>query len=182
MRLRPRQPHTSMVKIGKIALVLLAMMAAGLLLSAFGRHKVVEQPLPFRHDSHMRLEGMQCLYCHINARRSDVAGLPSLKRCMGCHENLKASTFDAKQRQALEPLQKHWTAKAPVAWVKVYDQPDHVRFSHKRHLEKEIACKECHGSVETMEHVEEVIDWTMGRCVSCHMEQQASIDCVTCHK
>jgi hypothetical protein len=55
-------------------------------------------------------------------------------------------------------------------------------FSHNRHVLKGIACKTCHGAVETMDRVQKAVILDMDRCVACHMEKKASIDCLTCHQ
>ena len=170
------------LRIGGMVIALLTLAAGGMLFTAFNHPKAAEQPLAFSHKSHAGGEQIPCLYCHIEARRSAVAGVPTVKLCMGCHASLKVTTSNPQQLQALAQLQAHWEKDQPISWVRVYNQPDHVRFSHQRHLVKGIDCEACHGPVQTMERTQEAIVWTMARCVSCHMEQKASIDCITCHK
>ena len=44
------------------------------------------QPVPFSHKLHAGDYRIDCQYCHAEARRSAYAGIPSIKRCMGCHQ------------------------------------------------------------------------------------------------
>lgn len=135
-----------------------------------------EQPIAFSHKIHAGDYQIPCLYCHTNARRSPVAGIPSVQLCMGCHK------ITAADRPEVQKLHGYWNRKEPIPWVKVYDQPDFVHFSHMSHVQAGIACQECHGPVETMDRIREAVILTMDRCVACHQRRQASLDCATCHK
>jgi mono/diheme cytochrome c family protein len=48
------------------------------------------QPIEFSHVVHAGSYGIDCQYCHADARRSPYAGLPSVERCMGCHKIVAA--------------------------------------------------------------------------------------------
>lgn len=165
----------------RLVLIGVLLLAGGgvLLLTALGRGKAVEQPIPFSHKIHAGQNQIPCLYCHTAARRSAVAGIPSVQRCMSCHRSL---TAEISEKPGVKKLKEYWEKEKPLPWVKVYDQPDFVRFSHKRHVLKGIECQECHGQVEQMEQIVEAVTLNMDRCVTCHMERKASIDCWTCHK
>ena len=164
-------------RIGGLLLILVLLTAAVLLLTASGRQRMVKQPIAFSHKLHAGDNRIPCLYCHGNARRSAVAGIPSVKRCMGCHRSLKG-----KETSEIKKLKAYWQQKAPIPWLRIYDQPDFVRFSHKRHVRKGIACQTCHGEVQKMVQVHQAVTLNMDRCVSCHMQYRASIDCLVCHK
>jgi hypothetical protein len=160
-----------------LGIVALVAVGAGVFLAtAPGRPKSPEQPTAFSHKIHADDNQISCLYCHVNARRSIVAGIPSVQRCISCHQNIPGD------KPGIEKLQAYWERKEPIPWIKVHDQPDFVHFSHKRHVLKEIACERCHGSVETMDVVREEVILNMDRCVACHMERKANIDCLGCHK
>jgi hypothetical protein len=168
----------------RIVVIVLLLVAAGvgvIFLTGSGRGNAVEQPIAFSHKIHAGQNQIPCLYCHANARRSAVAGVPSVQRCMSCHRSLAADK-DTADKPGIEKLKEYWEKEEPIPWVRVYDQPDFVRFSHKRHVLKEITCETCHGPVETMDQIEAVVILNMDRCVSCHMERRASIDCWTCHR
>ncbi|MFQ5802950.1 MAG: cytochrome c3 family protein [Candidatus Methylomirabilales bacterium] len=160
--------------LGTVAIVAVVVWVS--LVTVPGRPKSPEQPIGFSHKIHAGDNQIPCLYCHVNARRSIVAGIPSVQRCIGCHESIPGD------RPGIQRLQAYWNRKEPIPWIKVYDQPDFVHFSHKRHILKGIACERCHGSVEAMDVVREAVTLDMDRCVACHMEREANIDCWGCHK
>jgi hypothetical protein len=43
------------------------------------------QPIDFSHRIHAGENEIPCQYCHVQARRSISAGVPSVNKCMGCH-------------------------------------------------------------------------------------------------
>ncbi|MFQ5742789.1 MAG: cytochrome c3 family protein [Acidobacteriota bacterium] len=133
------------------------------------------QPIPFSHLKHAGELSISCSYCHTNARRSPVAGLPTVKRCMGCHELV------ATDLEGVQTLAGYWDRKEPIPWQKVYDLPDHTKFFHDRHIKRGIDCAVCHGAVRTMEKVRQVRPLQMGWCIDCHRQRDASVDCLTCH-
>ena len=134
-----------------------------------------EQPIAFDHKVHATDNEIPCLYCHSYARRSLVAGVPSVRACMGCHEWVDS------EHPGVETLKEFAENEEPIPWVRVYSTPDFVRFNHKRHVRAGVECRTCHGPVETMERVERVQSLEMGWCVSCHEQRSVSIDCATCH-
>lgn len=136
----------------------------------------LEQPIAFSHKIHAGDFQIPCLYCHANARRSSVAGIPSVQFCMGCH---KITAFDKPE---VQKLKGYWDRKEPIHWLKIFYQPDFVQFNHVAHVRGGIPCQTCHGPVQTMDRFQERVLLTMDRCLACHREREASIDCVTCHK
>lgn len=137
------------------------------------------QPIQFNHSLHTGL-GIQCLYCHTGATRGDSAGLPTLSKCMGCHNQIKV---DNPQK---EKLIAYAEADEPIPWVPVAIMPDFVHFSHAPHLRAGIECQDCHGNVSSMTVAEPQDHQNMGWCLSCHQEQAPErftelSDCSTCH-
>jgi hypothetical protein len=135
----------------------------------------LEQPISFSHKVHAADFQIHCFYCHRYADRSPVAGVPAVKICMGCHELI------ATEKPEIEKLTGFWEEARPIEWLKVYDLPDFVRFTHKRHVRAGVVCGECHGEVETMEQIRRVSDLSMGWCLQCHIREDADIDCLVCH-
>lgn len=132
-----------------------------------------EQPFPFDHSRHAGKLGMDCQYCHSSARRSAVAGIPSLNTCMGCHR------FALTDSPKVQILKKHFDNNDPIQWTKVHDLPDYVRFSHQIHVAAEnaqgqplLACESCHGDVKKMTVAEQWAPLQMGWCVGCHTTAQ----------
>ena len=126
----------------------------------------IEQPIEFPHNRHAGNRdpadaadpsvpakgGMEinCMYCHTYARRSMVSGIPPLRICIGCHQNLPS----VRDTPRIQKLFEYWEAKKPIPWKKVHDLPDFVRFNHERHIQRFVfaqgkpvqeACGYCHG-------------------------------------
>jgi hypothetical protein len=136
------------------------------------------QPIQFSHRIHAGDFEIPCLYCHTQARRSISAGVPSVNKCVGCHNEV------ATDRPQIRLLMSYWENKQPIPWVKVHDLPDFVHFTHKRHVQADIECQTCHGPVQTMEVVSREAPLQMGLCLTCHRENEVEhgTDCLTCHK
>lgn len=135
------------------------------------------QPIAFSHKLHAGDNNINCQYCHTYARRSEIAGIPSVKKCMNCHQRMLKKVNTEKIQQ----LVSFYKNKEPIPWIRIYDLPDHVWFSHKRHIARDVACQTCHGPVETMEVVERQKIFKMRDCLNCHQENEAPTDCLTCH-
>ena len=131
-----------------------------------------EQPIAFSHKVHAGDNEIPCMYCHTQARRSISAGVPSVSKCMGCHNEV------ATERPQIRKLINYWDNKEPIPWIKVHDLPDFVHFTHKRHVLADIECQTCHGPVETMDRIRvtsRALDgsfqldrpWEMGLCLNC---------------
>jgi hypothetical protein len=152
-----------------------------------GKH--VEQPIEFPHDIHVKENGINCLYCHSYARRSKVAGIPPLSKCMGCHLVI------ATDKPRIQQLTEYWEKREPPPWKKVHDVPDFVHFTHEKHLKRFVfdnedlpiervqeVCAFCHGDVKDMTVAEKVKPLTMGFCQRCHQANEGPFDCWKCHK
>jgi predicted CXXCH cytochrome family protein len=163
------------LRIVGIAAGLFAVAVVGFFVPSSGQ-VAPEQPVAFSHRSHAGQNQIPCLYCHVNARRSSVAGIPSVQRCMGCHKITAAS------KPEVQKLKEYWDRKEPIPWRKVTWMADFVFFQHWPHIRAEIQCQTCHGPVETMDRMQQVKVLTMKFCVSCHRQKQASIDCAVCHR
>jgi hypothetical protein len=139
-----------------------------------------EQPLAYSHKVHVEA-GVQCLYCHPNALRSPVAGIPSVEKCMGCHEVMVTDS------PGVQELTGYWERGEPIPWRRVNTQPKFVYFSHQPHMGAGMSCEACHGNVGQMDTVQPVYKMDMGWCLDCHLEQPQEkvarlADCLICHK
>jgi mono/diheme cytochrome c family protein len=137
---------------------------------------VPAQPIEFSHAIHAGSYGIDCQYCHADARRGVYAGLPSVARCMGCHKIVAAQGNPEVQK-----VQDYWNRKQAIPWVRIHKLAGFVYFPHKRHVQVGLPCETCHGPVETMQRVAQVAPLTMGWCVACHAERRGPLDCVVCH-
>ena len=106
-----------------------------------------EQPIAFSHKIHAGDNDIPCQYCHTEARRSPSAGVPSVNKCMGCHNEV------ATESPLIRQVAEYWENKEPIPWIRVHDLPDFVHFTHKRHVQAGVACQTCHGPVETMDKI-----------------------------
>jgi hypothetical protein len=134
------------------------------------------QPIAFDHGIHAGDLALDCTHCHQFVEVSRFPGLPSTDVCMACHEVV------ATDRPEIQKLTQYWEEGREPEWVKVYEVPWHVYFSHKRHVKAGVDCSNCHGDVTVQTPIRQVRSLKMGWCVSCHRENEASTDCWTCHK
>jgi hypothetical protein len=137
---------------------------------------VAEQPIEFPHDRHVAL-GLACLDCHSTADTRAAASIPSLRKCMLCHEKLATEKPGAKK--VLEFAAK----KREIPWKRVYgfSPAALVKFQHAPHLRAKIDCTTCHGDLSKVTLAQVMVKHTMGTCLSCHRERKASEDCAACH-
>jgi len=136
---------------------------------------VSSQPIAFSHRIHAGTNAIPCQLCHTYARRGPVAGIPSVQRCVQCHQTV------TPEEPEVVKLMAYWKDKKPIAWVRVHDLPDFVRFTHKPHVAAGVACQTCHGDVAKMEGAVQTESLSMGWCLNCHKERHAPTDCLVCH-
>ena len=138
------------------------------------------QPIAFSHRVHASA-GIQCLFCHPNALRSPIAGMPSVQKCTGCHTVIDPDSPEIRE------VARYWEAGEPIPWARVVIEPDFVFFSHQPHLSAGLNCETCHGDVGRMETARPAGRMDMGWCLNCHLEQPAEnvarlTDCLACHQ
>lgn len=123
--------------------------------------KALPQPIGFSHLLHAGEVGIDCQYCHSEARKSIHSGIPPLQTCMGCHQEVRLDSPEVQK------IHDHWCGQPkctmaenvfgqpvpdplskPIAWSKVHDLPDFVQFNHSRHVRGGVDCTECHGQVQ----------------------------------
>ena len=141
------------------------------------------QPIEFSHKTHIEKCEMSCEFCHIYARRSINSGAPVMDTCFGCHRVIAGSDEDPqkaiKNQDAIKKLLEFKPKGESIPWKKIHDLPDFVHFSHKRHIQADFDCTECHGeinqydvlSTETM-----ITDLSMGWCMKCHTEGRPAVN------
>ncbi len=134
------------------------------------------QPIAFDHRVHAGEYQIGCAMCHPYAEHSPVAGVPSMASCYGCHR------FASSDKPAIKRVVELYLDGGPIDWVRVDRLPDHVRFTHQRHVLAGVACQFCHGEVERMDVTRGLPRQDMGWCVDCHRNRRASDDCLVCHK
>ena len=143
-----------------------------------GRHeKRPEQPIEFPHSVHVRRKIGCTEYCHESVTTGPVAGLPSVRTCMVCHNTI------ATDRPRIKLITAMRERGEDFVWRRVFDYTPqaHVRFNHAPHIRAEVGCATCHGPIGEGTVAQRNVDLNMGFCVNCHKERKASIDCLTCH-
>ena len=181
---RPSRPHRlRWVVVVAVAIALLAT----LLLLWRGQATAgtpADETLRFDHSKHVAA-GVPCLFCHPGVLEGAVAGIPSLAKCAGCHQNVQVTT--AAGQEQVDILLEHWSKGLPLRWPKVNDQPDFVSFTHRPHIAAGVYCEACHGNVAGMTMARPAYRINMGFCLACHAQQGVEkqdhlTSCATCHK
>ena len=152
--------------------IALALLVASL---ALAQPKPKEQPLPFSHQNHAGTLKLPCKGCHVNPDPGEMMTFAASSKCMQCHSTVKADS------PAIKKLAASAESGKPIKWVRVYEIPSYVQFSHRAHLEAGNTCAECHGKVAEREQLFKEADLSMGGCMNCHREKKASLDCLYCH-
>jgi hypothetical protein len=136
-----------------------------------------EQPLEFPHNIHAGKQIACTEYCHEAVSTGPVAGLPSVRTCMVCHNTI------ATNRPRIQRITAMRERGEDFVWQRVYGYAPsaHVRFNHAPHIRAEVGCATCHGNIAEGTVATRNVDLTMGFCVNCHNEKKASVDCLTCH-
>jgi hypothetical protein len=161
-------------------LFLIALIGLGIFLTYRAVRAAPAQPIAFNHEKHDQA-GVPCLYCHASPARSDVAGIPSIALCMGCHNAI------ATEAEEIQKLVGYWERGEAIPWQPVVVMPDHVYFSHQPHILGGVSCETCHGQVGQMTVLRPVGAMDMGWCLDCHVDQPEEkvarlADCLACHK
>lgn len=166
--------------VGILAFLALVVLVLVGLLGAKNTRAESDQPVTYSHRVHVGA-GIQCLYCHSEANRAPIASIPSVQKCVGCHQAI------ATNKETVQEVLAYWERGEPIPWQRVNKQPDFVYFSHRPHVNAGLNCETCHGDVAQMDTVVPTVEMHMGWCLQCHESQPPEkvarlVDCVTCHK
>ncbi len=142
------------------------------------KQKDIVQPISYNHKIHYTEVGLDCTDCHKGVENDIRATLPSLKVCEACHSEPQGdSPEEAKVVEAVN-------SNTEIQWKRIYRVPEHVFFSHRRHVTAgKIACEECHGKVDelTAPAPRQLVPIKMKNCMKCHDNKSISNDCIHCH-
>lgn len=137
--------------------------------------RVEPQPVPFSHKLHAE-HRITCNDCHRTAETSPRAGLPEANDCMACHQTIAAGAEDIRR------LAQMAHGGASIEWVRVYESPGFVFFSHREHLAAGEKCESCHGDVTRHDVLVQEVSISMNACMNCHRQRGASNECYVCHE
>ncbi len=120
------------------------------------------QPVPFSHEHHVGVLGIDCRYCHTSVETSSFAGLPPTRTCMNCHSQMWVGS------EMLEPVRQSYRTDKPLRWNRVYNLPGFVYFDHSIHVQKGVGCSSCHGRIDEMPFTYQEPTLLMEWCLDCH--------------
>ena len=139
----------------------------------------IKQPISYNHKIHIEAAELSCIDCHIYYEEYASASIPNIEICGECHSDEPISN-SYEEVKLLEFIND----ERLIHWRQIYNVPDHVYFSHRRHVVLgEIECNECHGNVaELITPIDKQdFEMTMDFCMDCHKEHNVTNDCLTCH-
>lgn len=142
------------------------------------------QPIPFNHNLHVAQGKMPCETCHEHAADRPHAGLPAIGVCMDCHKRITPKSAEGAAH--IEGMRRLSKEGGDLLWVRVYELPRHVYFSHQRHTEiAGLECKTCHGDMAALtappaHPIARTLQ--MDNCLACHESRGITNDCAACHR
>ena len=122
------------------------------------------QPVPFSHQHHVGVLGIDCRYCHTSVEQSPFAGMPPTKTCMNCHSQMWVGS------QMLSPVRESYRTNKSIEWERVYNTPGFVYFAHHIHVQKGVGCSTCHGRIDQMPFTQQAPSLLMEWCLDCHRD------------
>ncbi len=137
-----------------------------------------KQPIEFSHKKHRDIE-LPCSVCHQYFEEHASAGIPGGEICMTCH------TVALTQNPEEEKIREYAKQGVEIKWVRLYRVPNHVYFSHRRHVVLgKLECTTCHGGIgESIKPpLGPEVELTMDMCIACHQKMGADTDCYACHR
>jgi c(7)-type cytochrome triheme protein len=170
-------------RVGSIAVAaaaLAAVVAAAIGISRLRAAPLIVQPLSFSHAVHIEAEDMECTECHHGAETGVHAGLPDIRECYECHRTAEGDHPDEPK------VREYARKKQQIPFVRVNRNAGHVYFSHRVHVSlAQMECEACHGDIAALREplgAPTPSLHSMDACIACHRKEQASLECVACHK
>lgn len=154
---------------GKISRILLISSFAFLsLILVLYASQTPEDVLHFDHGLHISEVGVSCDDCHsdIQDQEPGKRSLPDHDICSMCHDVEDSESCGTCHSDPENPVEV-------PAIVGKYEG-----FAHPVHSDLE--CVQCHGQIATSGDSPEIPG--MDNCQSCHLVQDQSLDCATCHQ
>ncbi len=129
--------------------------------------------LIFSHRLHVEDQGLVCTDCHGGVAESQMGSdnlIPTMEVCADCH--------DVKDQNECSTCHSNPANPQPGPRIETYS----AKFSHKRHLDADLACENCHAGMEKAEVATVGILPGMVKCIDCHDQHAvANVECSTCH-
>ncbi|MCA9553165.1 MAG: cytochrome c3 family protein [Myxococcales bacterium] len=150
-------------------------------------------PVYFNHDYHVRKpdeakgitgEGLDCQFCHENVGDSETSAdrdIPGHGSCDTCHDEWIGDEDEPAPTKECARCHKDLAAGTTTTAARLSVPTPNLIFPHKRHVEAEVKCTECHKNVPDKTVATRDDYPTMDRCIACHEERDAPVTCQTCH-
>ena len=161
-------------------IALTAILVAIIVWTVFGARNTITQPIEYNHKIHVEEAELTCVDCHLSVETMSSAMIPNIEICMDCHSDEPFSDSPEEIK-----LLKYIEEEQQIPWQKIYSVPNHVYFSHRRHVTiGDLECSNCHGNVEELETPAPYPSWepTMENCIDCHKQYKVTFDCLSCHR
>jgi len=129
----------------------------------------------FSHKRHVEGEELECIDCHVGYEDMEEAGLPRLRACMLCHEDIDEEAEPERRAEAF-----FQDGKYKVSRVNELDLE--VSFSHLAHVTDEEGCMDCHEELVTSDEIRPWMAMSMDDCVDCHSAKGEAMQCDSCHQ
>jgi len=152
--------------LGGLLIVAMLLVAAGYVDSSYATQVgwTTSQTVPFSHRHHAGELGIDCRYCHSTVESAAAASLPATHVCMSCHSQLWTGA------PMLAPVRASYASGKPLRWRRVAQLPDYVYFDHSIHIDRGVACVECHGRMDEMPLAYRARALQMQFCLDCHRD------------
>lgn len=144
-------------------------------------------PLKFSHRKHLERSPLACTYCHERADDSVSAVdnlLPTEADCATCHaiDRSKHEKQVAPGKAPARCLACHARVDAATGFVpRMHIPVPNLKFNHKAHVARNIACKTCHGDMRGVDLATRKQLPKMALCLTCHNGRKTSGACTMCH-
>jgi hypothetical protein len=130
----------------------------------------------FPHRVHVQQEGLECSFCHGQARAAERPGMPPPELCAPCHDRIDADKPPERRAAAFFGEAGRYRTVADAAL------PADVRFSHRAHVtEAGLACERCHHDVARQDEVPLAPLVQKTACMQCHADHGRANECSECH-
>lgn len=148
----------------------------------------------FNHKKHVQELKLSCKSCHTAAYASEASSDTLLPKpeatCDACHDvdHADRAKVTAGKDENGQCSFCHLGESAGVGGrvARLVIPAPNLRFNHKKHLDRNINCAQCHGKIEELELATRDQLPRMAGCLTCHAMPAASRGdakgaCTTCH-
>lgn len=129
--------------------------------------------IKFSHKYHLVEAEAECSDCHAKVADSQSGTdnlLPTMDDCGNCHD------VEAEDECSVCHFEDEDTQ------VALESKPHNLNFNHKAHLAGlDLTCQSCHKNLAKVDFANSASLPSMKECADCHNNQQASLECATCH-